>query len=124
MTLDRDRLEALTESIRLFSEEREWQRFHNVKNLAMALAGEVGELVAELQWVEAADLEQVLASGTASRARIEQEVADVFIYLLRLADVADLNLVAAAQAKLEKNRLRYDVDVVRGSAEKRPRAEG
>ncbi len=121
MTGPQDRLGLLAAAVREFADERDWQRFHNAKNLTMALAGEVGELVAELQWVDPADLEHTLASGTDERARFEDEIADVFIYLLRLADVAGVDLITATEMKLARNRNRYPVELARGSATKHDR---
>ena len=100
--------------LRAFAAEREWERFHSPKNLAMAVSGEAGELVAELQW----------ASGEESltlekRAAVAAEMADVLIYLCRLADVLDVDLIVAAERKLEADGRRYAVDEVRGSAAKR-----
>ncbi len=118
-----DRLWSLIGAVREFVLEREWQQFHNVKNLAMALAGEVGELLAELQWVEPADLQETLKPGSPGRLRFEDELGDVFIYLLQLADVAGVDLVAAAKMKLELNRERYPVELARGSAVKHNRLQ-
>ncbi len=70
MTGQRDRLGLIAAAVREFADERDWQRFHNVKNLTMALAGEVGELVAELQWVEPADLDRTLEPGSDARASL------------------------------------------------------
>lgn len=116
-----DRLAQLIASVRSFAVERDWQQFHNAKNLTMALAGEAGELLAELQWVEPDALEQVLAAGTPTRAAFQDEMADVFIYLLRLADVTNVDLIDAARSKLQENRKRYDVGTSRGSSKKQRR---
>lgn len=103
-------------ALRAFAAERDWERFHTPKNLAMALAGEAGELLAELQWLtpeESASLdpEQLHAVGA--------EMADVLIYLCRLADVLGVDLLDAAQAKVTANAQRYSVARARGSAAKR-----
>ena len=97
-----DTLEGLTEDLRAFAEERDWIRFHRPRSLALALAGEVGELCAELQW-EADDSpldEELLAA-------VEMEMADTLIYLIRLSDVLDIDLLDAAQRKLAINRTRF-----------------
>jgi NTP pyrophosphatase (non-canonical NTP hydrolase) len=86
-----------------FAEDRNWQRFHTPKNLALALAGEVGELAAELQWLtpdESFDLDED------ARQRLRDEIADVLIYLVRLADVTDINAVEAAHDKVTRNASR------------------
>lgn len=100
-----------------FAAEREWERFHTPKNLVMALTGEVGELSELFQWLTAEESSTV-ADHPARRLRIEEEIADVLIYLLRLADVLDVDLVAAVEAKLRTNAERYPVDASRGRAAK------
>ena len=80
-------IEDLTARLREFVAARDWQRFHTPKNLAMALAGEAGELLAEFQWLTPEESTHVMADPEAG-ARVRAEIADVTIYLLRLADVA------------------------------------
>jgi NTP pyrophosphatase (non-canonical NTP hydrolase) len=115
-----DPLAALTAAVRSFAEEREWQPFHTPKNLAMALAGEVGELLAELQWLTPEQSAAVMADELA-RARIQAELGDVTIYLVRLADVLGIDLVNAATEKLADSARRYPIGRSRGSAAKAPR---
>jgi dCTP diphosphatase len=108
-------LEVLQARLREFAAARDWDQFHSPKNLAMALAGEAGELLAELQWLtelqsRSLDAEQL--------ERVRLELADVFLYLLRLADKLDIDLVAAAHDKIAINDRRYPADSVRGSARK------
>lgn len=110
-------LERLAVRLREFARVREWEQFHTPKNLAMALAGEVGELVAEFQWLTA---EQSMSPDPDALARMRTELADVTLYLVRLADVLGVDLVAAAGDKLEDNDRRYAADRYRGSAEKAP----
>ncbi|MET8861829.1 nucleotide pyrophosphohydrolase [Nonomuraea sp. NPDC004580] len=110
-------LECLAARLREFARVREWERFHTPKNLAMALAGEVGELVAEFQWLTA---EESASPDQETLDRMRTELADVTLYLVRLADVLGVDLMAAAQAKLEDNDRRYDVERYRGSARKAP----
>ncbi len=112
-------LQALTTAVRAFAEERDWQPFHTPKNLAMALAGEVGELLAELQWLTPEESTTVLADAVAG-ARIRAEIGDVMIYLIRLADVLGVDLVQAASVKLADSARRYPVDRARGHAAKAP----
>ncbi|TCN39808.1 MazG-like nucleotide pyrophosphohydrolase family protein [Kribbella orskensis] len=110
-------LETLRQELAEFAAERDWEQFHTPKNLAMALAGEVGELAAELQWLTDEEIRQGLATGVL-RQRVAGEVADVFIYLLRLADVCGIELLSAAHAKVVENRVRYPVEKARGNARK------
>jgi NTP pyrophosphatase (non-canonical NTP hydrolase) len=110
--------EELVAQVRAFAEEREWQPFHTPKNLAMALAGEVGELLAELQWLTPEESAAVM--DTEAGPRVRAEIGDVMIYLTRLADVLGLDLVAAARDKLADSARRYPVELARGSAAKSP----
>ena len=118
-----DRIEALTAALRQFADERDWAQFHTPKNLVMALVGEVGELIEHFQWLTPEESAAVMNDDT-SAARIADELADVFIYLVRLSDVLGVDLLAAAGAKLEANARRYPADRVRGSADKAPPLEG
>lgn len=79
-----------------FAAEREWERFHTPKNLVMALVGEAGELSELFQWLTPEESAAARTDPTL-RGRVEDEVADVFIYLLRLADVLDIDLVGAVE---------------------------
>ncbi|MGW4462967.1 nucleotide pyrophosphohydrolase [Micromonospora sp. NPDC004704] len=110
----------LTERLRTFVAERDWQQFHTAKNLSMALAGEVGELLAELQWLTPDQAARVMTDDPAAGARIRAEIGDVMIYLTRLADVLDIDLVAAAHDKLDDSALRYTVERSYGSVAKVP----
>jgi NTP pyrophosphatase (non-canonical NTP hydrolase) len=109
----------LAERLRQFAAERDWEQFHTPKNLAMALAGEAGELLAELQWLTPEQAATVMADAAAA-SRLEAELADVFIYLVRLADVLDVDLAEAANRKVDAGARRYDAAVYRGRADKAP----
>ncbi|WP_250034202.1 nucleotide pyrophosphohydrolase [Paractinoplanes maris] len=119
MAADGD-LRELTELVRAFAVEREWEQFHTPKNLAMALAGEVGELLAELQWLTPEQSREVMADPELG-PRVRAEIGDVMIYLTRLADVLGLDLAEAARQKLADSARRYTVEAARGSAAKQPR---
>lgn len=98
-------LTELTRQVRAFAQARDWERYHTPKNLAMALAGEVGELLEIFQWLTP---EQAVAVMEGARAGdVEDELADVVIYLVRLADVLGVDLIAAARAKLARNEDRF-----------------
>ncbi|WP_415644657.1 nucleotide pyrophosphohydrolase [Stackebrandtia soli] len=92
--------------LREFAAEREWEPFHTPKNLAMAVSGEAGELAAELQWSTPEESNELDA---AARERVADEMADVLHYLVRMADVLDIDLIAAAMDKLARNRERFPV---------------
>ena len=99
-------LEELTEEIRAFAQARDWEQYHTPKNLTMALAGEAGELVAELQWLTPAEASpDVLTSE--KREALMLEMADVQIYLLRLADVLGIDMADAVRKKLAINETRF-----------------
>ncbi|HEY0696439.1 MAG TPA: nucleotide pyrophosphohydrolase [Micromonospora sp.] len=108
-------LTALTARLRDVAAERDWQRYHTPKNLAMALAGEVGELLAELQWLTPDESARVMADPVAG-ARVRAEVGDVMIYLTRLADLLGLDLVETAHDKLTEATRRYPPTTGRPSA--------
>ncbi|WP_406064164.1 nucleotide pyrophosphohydrolase [Micromonospora sp. NBC_00860] len=111
-------MDDLTGRVRAFAEERDWQQFHTPKNLAMALAGEVGELIAEFQWLTPEQSAEVMSDPDAG-GRVRAEIGDVMIYLARLADVLGIDLTDAALTKLEDSARRYPVEQARGSAAKR-----
>ena len=108
-------LTELTQRLREFAAERDWDQFHSPKNLAMALVAEAGELAAEFQWLTEAESR---APDAASLARIRAECADVLNYLLRLSDKLGIDLIAAAHAKIDDNARRYPAEKVRGSSKK------
>lgn len=110
-------IEDLTARIRAFSDARSWGQFHTPKNLTMALAGEAGELLAELQWLTDDEIRTGL-SDPDLRDRVRMEAADVFMYLLRFADVTGIDLAQATLDKLARNELRYPVEKSRGNASK------
>ena len=108
--------EALAAYLRRFAADRNWEQFHTPKNLAMALSGEVGELVEVFQWLTA---EQSMALDDDTRQHASDELADVAIYLIRLADLLGIDLGEAVAAKMAANELRYTVEASRDSAKKR-----
>lgn len=110
-----DNLETLREKLARFAAERDWEQFHNPKNLAMALAGEAGELLEHFQWLT---LEQSDQLPPEVRAEVELEIADVLLFLVRLADRLDIDPLKAAEKKLEINARKYPVEKARGKATK------
>lgn len=97
----------LTRLMREFARERDWEKFHDPKSLILALVGEVGELAELFQWVPAAEAAASVAGDPARRERVGQEMADVLLYLVRLADVLGVDLAGAARAKLAAGRSRF-----------------
>ena len=115
MTQHTDSLETLRAQLAQFAAERDWDQFHNPKNLAMALSGEAGELVEHFQWLtfeEAANLPRE------TREEVALECADVLLFLLRLCDKLGIDLAQAAQKKLVLNAKKYPVEKSRGRATK------
>ena len=110
-----DRLEHLRSRLADFAAERDWDQFHNPKNLAMAVAGEAGELVEHFQWLT---FEEAASLPASVRDEVALEAADVFLFLLRLCDKLDIDLADAAARKIALNAQRYPVDKARGRAAK------
>jgi len=108
-------LRALQERLAAFAAARDWEQFHSPKNLAMALSVEAAELVEEFQWLTE---EQSKALDPERRGRVRLELADVFIYLLRLSDRLGVDLLAAANDKIALNEQKYPAARVRGDARK------
>jgi len=96
-------------------EERDWDQFHTPKNLSMALIAEAAELVEHFQWLTP---DQSLRLAPDIQAEVELELADIFLYLLRMADRLDCDLVAAANKKIGINETKYPVEKARGRADK------
>jgi dCTP diphosphatase len=111
-------LDDLARALADFAAAREWEQFHTPKNLSMALAGEAGELLAELQWLTEPEIAAGLAHDADLRARVADEVADVLLYTVRFAAVCGIDPLAEAYAKIERNETRYPADRARGSAAK------
>lgn len=108
-----DSLDQLNQRVLAFARERDWEQFHSPKNLAMALAGEAGELLEHFQWLT----EQQSQTLTPDKQHeVALEMADILIYLVRLAERLDVDLVDAANRKVAINEQRYPADKVRGDA--------
>jgi NTP pyrophosphatase (non-canonical NTP hydrolase) len=106
---------SLVEELRAFVAERDWGQFHDPKNLAMLLASEAGELLAEYRWIPN-DRADAFSREPEARQRIANEIGDVGIALLLLCDRAGIDLQAAMRDKLARNRQRYPVELSRGRA--------
>lgn len=105
----------LRDRLRLFAADRNWDQFHNPKNLAMALIAEAGELVEPFQWLTE---EQSKHLDSKQLSHVQNEVADVFIYLVRLADKLGIDLIESANKKIDLNNDRYPVSKAFGNADK------
>ena len=110
-----DRLKALSKEVARFARARDWEQFHTPKNLAMALSVEAAELTEIFQWLTA---EQSARLPAEQREHLEEELADVFIYLLKIARHYRIDLIDAAHEKLAKNAKKYPVAKAKGSMKK------
>jgi dCTP diphosphatase len=108
-------MQDLTEKLRQFAAERDWEQFHSPKNLSMALAVEVAELMEHFQWLTE---EQSRNLDQKTLAKVKEEIGDIHIYLVRLADQLDIDPILAAKEKLQKNAEKYPVEKAKGSAKK------
>jgi len=113
-------LDNLTHRLRAFAKARDWEQYHTPKNLAMALSVEVAELVEHFQWLTPEEAGRLMGDPVA-RAAVTSELADVTIYLIRLADVLGIDLAQAAKEKIEVNEVRFPAEegAVRPVAESR-----
>ena len=110
-----DSIGALRDTLRVFAKERDWDQFHTPKNLSMALIAEAAELVEHFQWVEGGSSHLL---DDKVRSSVEEEIADIFIYLVRIADKLGIDLYRAADRKIAINAGKYPADKVKGSAKK------
>ena len=108
-------LENFKSRLRQFAEERDWDQFHSPKNLSMALSAEVAEIVEHFQWLTE---DQSKNLPRQKLEEVEKELADTFIYLIRLADKLDIDLFIAAENKIEINESKYPIDKAKGNAKK------
>jgi NTP pyrophosphatase (non-canonical NTP hydrolase) len=107
-----DSLNDLRARIDAFVQERDWAQFHTPKNLAMAMIVEAAELVEQFQWDTPQESQQLSAEKCEA---VSHELADTFVYLLRIAEVLKIDLIEAANAKIELNAKKYPVEKARGS---------
>jgi NTP pyrophosphatase (non-canonical NTP hydrolase) len=108
-------LEELKKKLRLFAADRDWDQYHTPKNLAMALIAEAAEVVEHFQWLTEEESSNVHPE---THEEISHELADVFVYLIRLADKLGIDLIEAANRKMALNEEKYPADKARGSAKK------
>ena len=108
-------LDSIKQRLREFAEAREWDQFHSPKNLSMALSAEVAEIVEHFQWLTE---EQSKNLSQDKLAEVETELADTLIYLIRLADKLDIDLLKAATSKIDVNEQKYPIEKAKGNAKK------
>lgn len=108
-------LDNIRKRLHAFAEDRNWSQFHSPKNLVMALVGEVGELVEEFQWLTE---DESLCFSDRRKARVQEELADVQIYLVMIADKLGVDLLSATDEKITQNEAKYPVEKSRGTRKK------
>lgn len=113
-------LSDLQRRLRTFADERDWNQFHTPKNLAMALTAEAGELLEIFQWLTPEEARDVMRDARTAES-VRHELADVLAYLVRLADVLEVDLLSALSDKIEVNEVKYPVELARGRALKHDR---
>jgi dCTP diphosphatase len=114
-TGNQDPLQELRNALRQFAADRDWDQFHSPKNLAIALTVEAAELLEHFQWLSDAESAEL---PPATRIKVREELADVLLYLIRIADKLDVNLTTAAAEKIRINATKYPVDKARGTSKK------
>ncbi|MDP3210726.1 MAG: nucleotide pyrophosphohydrolase [Methylotenera sp.] len=107
-----DSLDALRARVNNFVTERDWAQFHSPKNLAMAMIVEAGEVVEHFQWMTEQESRQLDAQ---TKEQVGQELSDTLVYLLRIAEVCGIDLIEAANKKIDLNAQKYPVDKCKGS---------
>lgn len=108
-------LKELIEKIKKFRDERDWMQFHDPKNMAISISLEASELLEHFQWKSRAEIEEYVKTH---KDEISEEMADVFIYLIEMADNSGIDIIEATNKKLKKNAEKYPVKKAKGSAKK------
>ena len=117
MSLNRElNLEKISERLKKFSKDRNWEQYHSPKNLAMALSVEVAELVEIFQWSNDGGTKEIKDPET--RKQIEEEIADIFNYLVKFVDLMEIDLEKISLEKIQKNDEKYPVEKSKGKSEK------
>jgi len=112
--MDNDSLQTLCHRLEQFRDDRDWEQFHSPKNLIMAINGEAGELASVAQWRNNSEI----FTDVKLQNQVTTEMADVFIYLVNLANVLEIDLIEAANLKIDDNGVRYPISKFKGIADK------
>lgn len=110
-------VEKINNEVTKFIEARDWDQFHSIKNLSMALSVETSELVEIFQWLKEDESNNV-SNNPKLKSKVEEEIADIFVYLLRIAIKSNINIEDVVLAKIEKNAEKYPIEKAKGSAKK------
>lgn len=108
-------IETLLSRIQKFADERDWEQFHSPKNISMALAVEASELLEHFQWMSQEESRNIHGD---KKQEVADEVADVFLYLLRMCEQLDIDLIESAHKKIDKNAIKYPVEKSKGRSTK------
>ncbi|MCZ4295118.1 nucleotide pyrophosphohydrolase [Vibrio sinaloensis] len=108
-------INELIKALNRFAKERDWDKYHSPKNLTMALSGEVGELTELFQWLTEEESQNLTEK---QKEKVSEELADIFLYLLHLADKTSVDLISAAHEKMSINAAKYPIEKSYGSAQK------
>ena len=110
-------IKTIQEQLTRFSEERDWDQFQSPKNLSMALVGEAAELLELFQWLTEQQSKEIV-NDEKQMSLVREEIGDVFLFLVRLADKLEVNIEKAALEKMEINAMKYPVELSKGNIEK------
>ncbi len=110
-----DRIAELKEKIRKFRDDRNWAQFHNPKDMAISISIEAAELLEHFQWKDKLEVDKKVKED---KNKIEEEMADIYIYLLEMSDNLGIDLIEAAKKKMAKNEIKYPVEKAKGNAKK------
>ena len=113
--MTKDALLSLAARLNQFARERDWEKFHSPKNISMALNVEAGELMEHFQWLNESDSYLL---DTPKKLDVSLELADIFLYLIRIADILEIDLIDSAEQKLVINEKKYPVALSKGNAKK------
>ena len=108
-------IKEIVEKIKEFRDDRDWMQFHNPKNMAVSIAIEAAELLQEFQWKNEQEVTEHIREH---KERVQDEIADIAVYIFELAENLEIDLIKAMNAKIEKNKLKYPIDKSKGSAKK------
>jgi dCTP diphosphatase len=109
-------LNKIQKRLREFASDRDWEQFHDPKNLTMALSVEVSELLEIFQWSKDGGIDEI--KDKKIKKEIEREIADVFNYIIRLSDILDIDIEKVAHIKIDENEIKYPIEKFKGSSRK------
>ena len=107
--------EIIAQRLREFAKDRDWEQFHNPKNLAMAIGGETGELLEIFQWLTFEEAES-LRENPEKKGKVQEEIADIAIHLIRLSDLLGIDLEQVIEDKIKINEEKYPIEKAKGNA--------